>query len=93
MNRARRLGRAPTAAAGAAAPSAVDAQKASVVVAAPSLIRLDTVAREPGLAVRAVRTDSAIGVWREVSADSARVELPSRGTYLLAKRDRVACPE
>ena len=84
---------APPAAAGAAA--APTAQRAAFSdVAAPAMIRLDTIARDPGFAVRSVtsRSDSTIGVWRELSADSARVELPSRGVFTIAKKDRVACP-
>ena len=94
MNRARRAAPSAQSAAGAAAPTA--AQKSSVdAPAALSVIRLDTIARDPGFAVRwaGARRDSTIGVWRELSADSVRVELPARGIFTLAKRDRVACPQ
>jgi hypothetical protein len=87
---------APAAAGAASAPTE---QKSSRELASEAatlrVLRLDTIPRETGFTVRSAvtRSDSTVGVWSEVSPDSARVQLPNRLAFTLAKSDRVACPQ
>jgi hypothetical protein len=76
---------------GALAPSSAQARYASPAPLAT--VRLDTVLQQAGYLVRALPSDSAIGWWREIGGDSARVNLLSRGVLTFAPKDRVNCPE
>jgi hypothetical protein len=57
------------------------------------MLRLDTLQQPLGYLVKAVPSDSNIGWWRDVSGDSARVDLLARGVFTIARKDRVKCPE
>ena len=59
----------------------------------PGLLRLDTLTQPQGRVARSAASDSAIGWWTRINADSVQVELRASGQFKLAAKDRVACPE
>jgi hypothetical protein len=72
-------------------------QPARAEVVAPSVraterVRLDTAQNRAGLMVRDGNSEVYIGTWQRVG-DSVRVTIPSQGTFMLAAKDRVSCPE
>lgn len=78
------------------APSAGAAAAAAPVVSGSALrviVRLDSLAGRPGYIVREAASDSSLGWWNRINADSARVELLTVGVALVAGKDRIVCPE
>jgi hypothetical protein len=57
------------------------------------VVRLDSLAGRPGYIVRAAGSDSSLGWWNRINADSARVDLLTLGVTLVAGKDRIVCPE
>lgn len=57
------------------------------------MVRLDSLAQRAGFIVREARSDSSLGWWSRIGADSARVELLTAGVALVAGSDRIACPD
>ena len=75
------------------APAAAPSSRADYSVGrVPSLIRLDTARAALGLSVMDAATGAPTGWWR-VLLDSARVDLGTRGVFMLARTQRVECPE
>ena len=58
----------------------------------PVLLRLDTLRRPLGFAVRSATSDSTIGWWNRVGSDSVQVDLLAAGVFSFATKDRVSCP-
>lgn len=76
------------------ARGAAPAAPSEVRVPNQIVVRLDSLAGRPGwFIVREARSDSSVGWWYRVNADSARVDLLTSGIALVAGRDRIACPE
>lgn len=75
--------------AAAAAPAAPLTQGSATRV----VVRLDSLAGRPGYIVRDAASDSSLGWWNRINADSARVDLLMAGVALVAGKDRIVCPE
>ena len=73
------------------APAAPSSRADYSVGRVPPLIRLDTTRAALGLSVMDAATGAPTGWWR-VLLDSARVDLGTRGVYMLARAQRVDCP-
>ena len=75
-----------------AAPSAAMAERADAAVMPGIIIRLDSLAGRAGYIVREARSDSSLGWWRPIGADSARVDLQGV-VSLIAAGNRIVCPQ
>lgn len=74
------------------APAAAPSARADYSVGrVPALVRLDTVRAPLGLSVVDASTGAPTGWWR-VLLDSARVDLGTRGVFMLARTQKVNCP-
>lgn len=74
------------------APAAAPSARADYSVGRiPALVRLDTVRAPLGLSVVDASTGAPTGWWR-VLLDSARVDLGTRGVFMLARTQKVNCP-
>jgi anti-sigma factor RsiW len=85
------------AASGRAAPSAARAPSRVstdyVEPKPPALVLLDSARHPLGYDVRAVPSDTTVGWWKRVGADSVQVDLRVAGLYTFARADRVSCPK
>ena len=85
----RMRGDARRAAPSAAAAAAPEMKGSAIRV----IVRLDSLTGRPGYIVREAGSDSSLGWWNRINADSARVELLTVGVALVAGKDRIVCPE
>ena len=76
-----------------AAPAAAAAAPVESGSALRVIVRLDSLSGRPGYIVREAASDSSLGWWSRINADSARVELLTVGVALVAGKDRIVCPE
>lgn len=76
-----------------AAPAPASARAVYIVPAPPAIVRLDTARKRAGYVVLAATSDSLIGFWSEIGSDSASVDLLIRGEFVVARMNRVTCPE
>lgn len=77
----------------AAAPAPTSVRAEYIVPVPPPIVRLDTARKRVGYAVLAATSDSLIGFWSEIGSDSASVDLLVRGEFVVARMNRVECPE
>jgi hypothetical protein len=76
----------------APAPARAPVSADFAAVQPPALLRLDTLRRPLGFAVRSATSDTTIGWWSRVGSDSVRVDLLGAGVFSFATKDRVNCP-
>jgi hypothetical protein len=77
----------------AAAPAPTSTRAEYITPTPPAIVRLDTARKRAGYAVLAATSDSLIGFWSEIGSDSASVDLLVRGEFIVARMNRVECPE